>query len=210
MKFQLHSRFDDDQDELPENDPQYFDPLDIAEKEEEHYLQHDSAAKFQFSYNRTTVFADDHPEVIAEKRINEPISIAPGEGMCVPQFILESIVIISFSGKLPISLLQDPNWDIKSHPHLDPTSKNGMNQERKVKLSNVAYIDQRLKNCNPVFSQCSSLLYAYLSYIENKQMSNACNISVQRGYKKKNADGSSLYHLEDAYSVFDNVSNTPR
>ena len=123
---------------------------------------------------------------------------------------MKSLSITSFVGKIPISLTHDSNWDIKSHPHLDPTGKNGMNQERKVKLSNVAYIDQRLKNCNPVFSQCSSLLYAYLSYIENKQMSNACNISVQRGYKKKNADGSSLYHLEDAYSVFDNVSNTPR
>ena len=71
-------------------------------------------------------------------------------------------------------------------------------------------MEQRLKNCNPVFAQSSSLLYAYLSYIENKQMSNACNISVQRGYKKKNGDGSSMFHLDDAFCVFDNVSNTPR
>ena len=106
--------------------------------------------------------------------------------------------------------MQDPNWDLKSHPHLDPTSNNGINQERRVKLSNVAYVEQRLKNYNPVFAQSSSLLYAYLSYIENKQMNNACNISVQRGYKKKNGDGSSMFHLDDAFCVFDNVSNTPR
>ena len=85
-----------------------------------------------------------------------------------------------------------------------------MNQDRKVKLSPTAFVEQRLKNCNPVFAQSSSLLFAYLSYIENRQMNNALNISVQRGYKKKNTDGLSIYHLEDAYSVFDNVSNTPR
>ena len=107
-------------------------------------------------------------------------------------------------------MIQDPNWDSKSHPHLDPTSTNGMNQERKVKLSNLAFIEQRLKNCNPVFAQSSSLLYAFLSYIESKQMNNACNISVQRGYKKKHNDGSMVYHLDDAWAVFDNVSNTPR
>ena len=104
----------------------------------------------------------------------------------------------------------DPNWDLKSHPHLDPTSNNGINQERKVNLTNVAFVEQRLKNCNPVFAQSTSLLYAYLSFIESKKMNNALNISVQREYKKKRGDGSSVYHLEDAFSVFDNVSNTPR
>ena len=65
----------DDPDELPEIEPNFFDPLELAEKEEEDYLKKDSVAKYQFDYNRVTAFANDHPEVNAE-----PLSIAPGEG----------------------------------------------------------------------------------------------------------------------------------
>ena len=96
--FYLYDRLDDDDDELPDIEPQDYDQLDIAEKEEEHYLKHDSAAKFQFSYNRTTAFANDHPEVNAEKTSNEPISIAPGEGEINYSF-LKSLNLTFLQGK---------------------------------------------------------------------------------------------------------------
>ena len=53
-----------------------LDGLDSAEKEEEYYLKHDSAAKFQFNYNRVTAFVNDNPEV----HVQEPLILAPGEG----------------------------------------------------------------------------------------------------------------------------------
>ena len=31
---------------------------------------------------------------------------------------------------MPRSLLLDPDWDMKSHPSLDPTGENSLNQER--------------------------------------------------------------------------------
>ena len=65
---------------MPEIETQYFDQLDIAEMEEEHYLKNDSAGKYQFEYNRITAFANDHPELKAKDNSTEPLSIAPGEG----------------------------------------------------------------------------------------------------------------------------------
>ena len=85
-----------------------------------------------------------------------------------------------------------------------------MNAARKVKLNSVQFAEQRLKNVNPVFSQCKSFLYTLLAYIENQQLNNRINISVQRGYKKLSEAGTIFYFLEDAFAVFDKISNSPR
>ena len=113
-------------------------------------------------------------------------------------------------GKSPISLLQDPEWDMGSHPHLDPTGENNLNRERKVKLSNVQFAEQRMKNVNPIFRNTKSFMFALLSYIENKQLSSNINLSVQRGFKKTGLDGSVKYQMQDYFQVLDNVSGTPR
>ena len=81
---------------------------------------------------------------------------------------------------------------------------------RKVKLNSVQFAEQRLKNVNPVYSQCKSYLYTLLAYIENQQLNNRINYSVQRGYKKQREDGSFFYHLEDAFAVFDKISGSIR
>ena len=62
--------------EMKPEDKVPLDELDRAEKEEEYYLKHDSAAKFQFNYNRVTAFANDNPEI----HLEEPLTLAPGEG----------------------------------------------------------------------------------------------------------------------------------
>ena len=164
----------------------------IAEEEEEYYLKHDSAAKFQFNYNRVTAMSHQYPEINFRDDKIDPFNIAPGEG------------------KSPMSILQDPEWDLKSFPHLDPTGKNGMYCEREVKLTELQFIEQRLKNINPVFSQSSSYLYALLSLIENLQLKRGIDVSVQRGSKWRKEDGSFGYKQLAAFSVFDNVSGSIR
>ena len=59
-------------------------------------------------------------------------------------------------------MLSDPEWDMKSHPHLDPTGQNNLNCDRKVKLSAVQFFEQRIKNINPSFAATSSFVFAGL------------------------------------------------
>ena len=113
-------------------------------------------------------------------------------------------------GKTPESLLSDPEWDKKTHAWLDPTGENNMNKERRVKLSNIMFFDQRIRNIDRTFANCLSFVYAAVSYMELKQMSDKINISVQRGAKRKRTDGTVEYRLDDGFQVFDNVKNTPR
>ena len=85
-----------------------------------------------------------------------------------------------------------------------------MNKDRQVKLSNIMFFDQRIRNIDRTFANCLSFVYAAVSYMELKQMSDKINISVQRGAKRKRTDGTVEYRLDDGFQVFDNVKNTPR
>ena len=56
------------------------DEVELCEAEEERYLRNDAVAKWQFDYNRVICFGNDFPELSAPAQ-NEPISLAPGEGL---------------------------------------------------------------------------------------------------------------------------------
>ena len=119
-------------------------------------------------------------------------------------------MIFAVVGKTPESLLSDPEWDKKTHAWLDPTGENNMNKDRRVKLSNIMFFDQRLRNIDRTFANCLSFVYAAVSYIELKQMTDKINISVQRGARKPRPDGTVEYRGDGGFQVFDNVKNTPR
>ena len=106
-------------------------------------------------------------------------------------------------------MLMEVDWDLKSHPQLDPTGLNSMNSDRKVKLTNVQYVEQRLKNVNTTYADCFSWLFACKNLIELKQLTTRVNMSVMRGNKKE-VNGKTTYGLEDAFQVFDGISGTSR
>ena len=108
--------------------------------------------------------------------------------------------------------MSDPDWDKKTHPWLDPTGENNLNKDRQVNLSNIMFFDQRIRNINKRFANCLSFVYAAVSFIELKQMTDKISISVQRGKRGPRQDGSGVveYRIDDGFQVFDNVKNTPR
>ena len=101
-----------------------------------------------------------------------------------------------------MSILSDDLWDTKTHPHLDPTSENRMSIERDQHLTPLNYIDQRIRNINPRYSNCHSYVFTCVSFIEQQQINRNINFcTTKRGTKRQGADGSIEYNL-------DNVSNT--
>ena len=127
--------------------------------------------------------------------------------MILPTFIFK---YSNHLGKVPVSILDDPLWDVKSFPILDPKMDSYMNRERKVRLTNLQYIQQRLLNVNPRYVNCLSWVYAAIGLIEMKQLTNNISISMQRGVMSTRGDGRKEYKLEDAYTVLDNIKNTPK
>ena len=150
------------------------------------YIKMDPVRKYQFDYDRSVCLVDKFPEAAVPDKVQE-IAFAPGEG------------------KIPENILMTDNWDIDAFPMKHPDGKNGMYQERERKLSDQYYIVQRLRNKDSRFSDDPSYSFACASYLEKKQLQRNVNISFQRG--KKTASGS--YSLEDGFSVFDKIKNTP-
>ena len=95
----------------------------MKRKRKRNYLKNDAIRKFQYDYNKTTCLTNNFPEVESESALN----FAPAEG------------------KIPKSILKDENWDINSFPNLHPSGRNKMFQERKVKITPIQYLSQRLK-----------------------------------------------------------------
>ena len=56
--------------------------FELCEAEEEKYLKNDAVAKWQFDYNKVICFGNDFPELSAAAH-NDPISVAPGEGLLI-------------------------------------------------------------------------------------------------------------------------------
>ena len=122
---------------------------------------------------------------------NEELSFAPAEG------------------NRPTSLLQEDDWDIKSWPNLHPDGQFGLHHKRKVRLTEQQYFAQRILNQDPRFSKSPSYIFAAAAYIEQKQLSNKANISYMRG-KKATINGITEYDLDDDFTVFEGIKNTPK
>ena len=125
--------------------------------------------------------------------MDDEFSFAPGEG------------------QIPIDILKEDNWDIKTWPHLHPNGLYGLHHPgRETKLTNLQYFQQRILNWDNRFSKNPSFVYAAVQFIEKQQLNRNVNISFMRGKKTKNIDGTSSYSLDDGFSVLDKISNTPR
>ena len=163
--------------------------------EEEVYMKKDVVRKYQFDYDKSVCLVDQFPEAaVPEEDVieNNQISFAPGEG------------------KIPENILQTENWDRDAFPMKHPDGKNNLHQSRNKKLTDQYYFVQRLRNRNTRFSIDPAYTFAAAAYLEKKQLQGNINVSYLRGKETRSKDGVSTFHLEDGFSVFDKISNTPK
>ena len=101
-------------------------------------------------------------------------------------------------------------WDIKSWPALLPDGKFGLHFKRKVRLTEQQYFCQRIFHKDKRFSRSPDFIFAAAAYIEQKQLMSKANISFMRGKKNVNAEGATKYELDDAFTTFEGIKNTPK
>ena len=135
---------------------------------------------------------DKFPEAAAsDDNKNKCFAFAPGEG------------------KVPENILMTDNWDIDAFPMKHPDGLNGLHQQRDRKLSDQYYFVQRLRNKDQRFSTDPAYVFAAASYLEKKQLQRNINVSFQRGKQSVSSTGQKTYSLDDGFSVFDKIKNTP-
>ena len=168
-----------------------------SDEEEHEYMTKDAIRRHQFDHNTNLCLADNYPEIFVDEngqkqRKNYELSFAPAEG------------------NHPFNILTEKDWDIKSWPILLPDGKYGINHKRTTRLTDQQYFVQRISNRDKRFSQSPGYIFAAAAYIEQKQLSSKANISYRRGKKSIDQDGTPQYELNDGFTVFDGVRNTPK
>ena len=106
-------------------------------------------------------------------------------------------------------MLSEQDWDIKSWPYLHPDGKFGLHYKRKVKITDQQYFGQRILNKDGRFSRSPGYVFNAAAYLEQKQLASKVNISFMRG-QKTSSNGINEYDLDDGFSVFDGIRNTPK
>ena len=180
---QIEDEFEEENDTLEAEKSEY-------EHDDEEYIAKDPIRKHQFDHDHSTTMVHKFPE--AGITNNETLTFAPGEG------------------KIPTNILKDKNWDINSFPHLFPTGKNKMFQEREINLTPQNFIGHRLKHKDTRFEQCTPYVFACAAFLEEKQMERNIGVSYSKGKLAGSENKERAYQLEDAFGVMDNVKNTPR
>lgn len=167
---------------------------ELQDNDEKDYQQNDPIRKFQIDYDQSVCTTPRFPEALYDEkktRHSHVISFAPGEG------------------RTPENILHSKDWDAMAFPMKHPDGKYNLHYPRSTKLNDQSYFIQRLKNMDSRFRDDPSYLFAAVAFIEKKQLQKNINISFKRGKKSTSELGETTYKLEDAFSVFDNTSNTP-
>ena len=167
------------------------------ESDEEIMRMKDPIKKHQFNHNHNTCLTNNYPEMLVDndgRQIikDKNLEFAPAEG------------------NYPTNLLQEKDWDIKSWPALLPDGKFGLHFKRKSRLTDQQYFEQRILNKDNRFAKSPGYIFAAAAYIEQKQLSSRANISFMRGKKTVNSEGTNQYELDDAFTTFEGVRNTPK
>ena len=168
------------------------DDQDCEEADEEEYRKKDPIRKYQIDYGKSICLVDKFPESCVDEAPADTFVFAPGEG------------------KIPENILQTKNWDTLAFPMKHADGKNGIDQTRRTRLTDQYYFVQRLRNADTRFSEDPAYVFAAASYIEKKQLQRNVNVSFMRGKEKTSDTGYSTYSLDDGFSVFENISNTPK
>ena len=166
---------------------------DNDEEDERDYQQNDPVKKNQFTYNQSLCMNDTHPEM--NRRVEDSVvSLAPGEG------------------KVPVNMLYDHDWDVKAFPHLNNLNgKNGMfDPDRPTKLTSQQFFAQRILNCDQRFSKNAPYLYAAVIHTEKNQIRRNMALSYTTGHQVVGGNGKVSLHQHDAFSVLNNIKNSPK
>ena len=126
------------------------------------------------------------------RKVSGQLFFAPAEGNC------------------PVNLQEEKDWDVKSWPALLPDGKFGLHFKRKVRLTEQQYFCQRIVHRDTRFSRSPGYIFASAAYIEQKQLMSKANISFMRGRKSMATEGTAKYELEDAFTTFEGIKNTPK
>ena len=178
--------------------------------DEQQLITDDPVRKFQINYNNDVYMVPKYPEGMSREGVyiqNGDQSSAQSDIESVDNQLHE---IAPGEGKTPINIVYCNDWDAKAFPMLFPNGKNHLfDSKRERKLRDQDFFCQRLFNVDPRWRQNIHWIFASTGYREKKDFKGNIDLAFKKGKKHITPEGSLKYHLENPYSVFQGVLNTP-
>ena len=178
-------------DDLSESDPEEdTSALDAVRKQQSKQNSHTCLAPMDLE---DQVVTNDSNETIFKKRssTSKPFAIAPGEN------------------KLPRHWSSIKRVDEKAFPTLFPNGRNGIDEERKQKISSQDFNEHCILNADPRFSQTIPFVFYAQHRNETEKLENQIQIAGQRG--KVSGKGNNVeLTLNDVCNVFQKIKGTPK
>jgi hypothetical protein len=197
--------FQDDSSTHPIHNLDEYHQL-LQENEEEVQLKdNDVIQKFQYNYKENTCMVEKFPEALQTEGVLKRKSKISKENKQENQLH----IIAQGEGKAAINLLTCIDYEIQAFPMLFPDGKNHLTQKRERYISMIMYFQQRLFNKDPRWRRHAHWLFAAALYKENTELLRNINLGYKKGIKNTNAEGKSIYTLNDPWSIFQNITNTP-
>ena len=112
---------------------------------------------------------------------NEFINVAPGEG------------------QFPRNVLKVKNFDTKTFPNHFPDGNNGLNAERKRKLTYQQYFKQKLYNADKRFANDLAFLFSAVAYVEQMQLENNISMTFCHGSKSSSGNSTKEFKVTDPF-----------
>ena len=97
--------------------------------------------------------------------------------------------------------MTEKNYDVDAFPTFHPSGKFGLNQPRKIKISDQEYFAQRILNKDARFRNSKKYLFSAVYRIERKQLESQIRMSFRKGFVNNN----NLLRIEDGFHMFDKI-----
>ena len=203
------SFLDDDTTEPILNLPEFL-IMRKHEEDENQLINDDPVRKFQINYNNDLYMVPKYPEGMTLDGVQLPENIQHFEQPLVEVNDNQVHTIAPGEGKVPIDIVYCKDWDAKAFPMLFPDGKNTLfDENREKKIRDQDFFCQRLFNIDPRWRNNIHWIFAATGYREKKDFKGNIDLAFKRGKKHITPEGSLKYHLENPYSVFQGVLNTP-
>ena len=178
--------------------------------DEQQLIDNDPVRKFQINYNNDLYMVPKYPEGMTLDGVCLPISVNNSGHQPNEVDANQIHEIAPGEGKTPINIVYCDDWDAKAFPMLFPDGRNHLfDKNRKRKLRDQDFFCQRLFNVDPRWRKNIHWVFAATGFREKKDFKGNIDLAFKKGKKHMTSQGSLKYHLENPYSVFQGVLNTP-
>ena len=178
-------------------------------EDEQQLINDDPVRKFQINYNNDLYMVPKYPEGMTLDGVHLPENIQNFEPL-IEATDNQVHEIAPGEGKVPIDIVYCEDWDAKAFPLLFPDGNNHLfDKKREKKLRDQDFFCQSLFNVDPRWRNNIHWIFAATGFREKKDFKGNIDLAFKRGKKHITPDGSLKYHLDNPYSVFQGVLNTP-